>query len=73
MVKSVAIAVRTGLLYFIDFSANALAFWQGSREIADAVQSDIPGVTVGAVFTVILILVDGMPLVYQEAMIAVLT
>jgi ATP-binding cassette subfamily B (MDR/TAP) protein 1 len=60
VLKSVAMAVQAGLLYFIAFSANALAFWQGSREIADAIQYDTSGVTVGAVFTVILILVDGM-------------
>jgi len=59
VLKSVAMAVQAGLLYFIAFSANALAFWQGSREIADAIQYDTSGVTVGAVFTVILILVDG--------------
>lgn len=60
VLKSVSMAVQAGLLYFIAFSANALAFWQGSREIADAIQYDTSGVTVGAVFTVILILVDGM-------------
>ena len=63
VLKSVAMAVQAGLLYFIAFSANALAFWQGSRQIADAIQNDTSGVTVGAVFTVILILVDGMRVV----------
>lgn len=59
MWKSIAMAVQAGLLYFIAFSANGLAFWQGSRQIASAVESDTGGITVGATFTVILILVDG--------------
>lgn len=57
--KSVAMAAQAGLLYFIAFSANGLAFWQGSRQIASAVESDTGDITVGATFTVILILVDG--------------
>lgn len=56
--KSVAMAAQAGLLYFIAFSANGLAFWQGSRQVADSVEG-IGGVSVGAIFTVILILVDG--------------
>ncbi|GMG42845.1 unnamed protein product [Aspergillus oryzae var. brunneus] len=57
--KSIAAATQAGLLYFIAFSANGLAFWQGSRQIADAVESGGDGITVGNTFTVILILVDG--------------
>ncbi|KAI2707931.1 hypothetical protein CBS147333_4513 [Penicillium roqueforti] len=56
--KSIAAATQAGLLYFIAFSANALAFWQGSRQIADSVESDAGGITVGATYTVIFILVD---------------
>ncbi|CAI7588230.1 unnamed protein product [Penicillium glandicola] len=56
--KSIATATQAGLLYFIAFSANALAFWQGSRQIADSVESDSGGMTVGATYTVIFILVD---------------
>ncbi|KAJ5366477.1 hypothetical protein N7541_000418 [Penicillium brevicompactum] len=56
--KSIATATQAGLLYFIAFSANALAFWQGSRQIADSVESDGGGITVGATYTVIFILVD---------------
>jgi ATP-binding cassette subfamily B (MDR/TAP) protein 1 len=67
VLKSVAMAVQAGLLYFIAFSANALAFWQGSRQIADAIQFDTSGVTVGAVFTVILILVDASLILSQAA------
>lgn len=57
--KSIATATQAGLLYFIAFSANALAFWQGSTQIADSVESDAGGMTVGATYTVIFILVDG--------------
>lgn len=59
MWKSIAMATQAGLLYFIAFSANGLAFWQGSRQIASAVESGNGGVAVGSIFTVILILVDG--------------
>jgi hypothetical protein len=51
--------LQAGLLYFIAFSANGLAFWQGSRQIASAVELNIDGITVGDTFTVILILIDG--------------
>ncbi|KAJ5436639.1 ABC transporter integral membrane type 1 [Penicillium cf. griseofulvum] len=56
--KSIATATQAGLLYFIAFSANALAFWQGSTQIADSVESSAGGITVGATYTVIFILVD---------------
>lgn len=64
--KSVAMATQAGLLYFIAFSANGLAFWQGSRQIADAVESE-GGTSVGAIFTVILILVDASLILSQAA------
>jgi hypothetical protein len=47
------------LLYFIAYSANALAFWQGSTQIADMVEGN-GGASVGDIYTVILLLVDGM-------------
>ncbi|KAF4551976.1 ABC transporter-like protein 12 [Elsinoe fawcettii] len=56
--KSVATATQAGLLYFIAFSANGLAFWQGSRRIADALDSGNTEITVGNTYTVILVLVD---------------
>ncbi|KAF7595195.1 hypothetical protein BBP40_006939 [Aspergillus hancockii] len=65
--KSVAAATQAGLLYFIAFSANGLAFWQGSRQIADAVESGDGAVTVGDTFTVILILVDASLILSQAA------
>ncbi|EAU31751.1 hypothetical protein ATEG_07489 [Aspergillus terreus NIH2624] len=56
--KGIATAAQAGLLYFIAFSANALAFWQGSAKIANAVESGDGDMTVGATYTVIFILVD---------------
>ncbi|KAF4121630.1 ABC-type multidrug transport system, ATPase and permease component [Geosmithia morbida] len=55
--KAVAAAVQAGGLYFIAFSANALSYWQGSRQIADAYESD-DGATAGKIYTVIFLLVD---------------
>lgn len=57
--KAVAHAVQTGVLYFVAYSGNGLAYWQGSRIIAEAVGRDGTGATVGHIYTVILILVDG--------------
>lgn len=57
--KAFASAVQSGLLYFIAFSANALAFWMGSRTIADAIHKGGDGASVGTTYTVIFLLVDG--------------
>ncbi|KAK5051558.1 hypothetical protein LTR84_003210 [Exophiala bonariae] len=56
--KATAVGVQSGLLYFIAYSANGLAFWQGSKQIADSVRNDSTGTTVGATFTVIFILIE---------------
>ncbi|KAF5024642.1 hypothetical protein F66182_3264 [Fusarium sp. NRRL 66182] len=60
-------AVQLGLLYFIAYSSNALAFWAGSREIAQSVESDQGGVSVGAVYTVIFVLIDASFILSQVA------
>ena len=60
--RAVAAAIQFGLLFFIAYSANALAFWQGSKAIATTADSNGSGITAGAVYTVIFLLVDGMPL-----------
>ena len=52
--------VQLGLLYFIAYSTNAVAYWQGSRTIADSVESGSGGTAVGAVYTVIFVLIDGI-------------
>lgn len=66
IMKSVVASVQLGCLYFIAYSANALAFWQGSREIAASAES-ASGTTVGAVYTVIFLLVDSSFIVSQIA------
>jgi ATP-binding cassette subfamily B (MDR/TAP) protein 1 len=62
--KAVAIGIQSGLIYFIAYAANALAFWQGSISIAEAVERNFEGVTVGSTYTVIFILVDGEALIF---------
>lgn len=57
--KAVATALQSGLLYFIAFSASGLAYWQGSRTIADVVGGRAEGVTIGTTYTIIFLLVDG--------------
>jgi ATP-binding cassette subfamily B (MDR/TAP) protein 1 len=57
--KATAIGIQSGVLYFVAYCANGLAFWQGSKFIADSVQNDFQGATIGAIFTVIFILVEG--------------
>lgn len=59
MKKALAAATQSGVLFFVAYSANALAFWQGSRTIAEAVGSGNTGSSVGTTYTVIFILVDG--------------
>lgn len=66
--KAVASGVQSGLMYFIAYAANALAFWEGSKIIADAVARDSSGgATVGTIFTVIFILVDATLVLSQVA------
>jgi ABC-type multidrug transport system fused ATPase/permease subunit len=57
--KAAAIGVQSGVLYFVAYAANGLAFWQGSRTIAEAVSEGTGGASVGATFTVIFILIEG--------------
>ncbi|KAG4031425.1 hypothetical protein MFRU_009g01990 [Monilinia fructicola] len=65
--KATAIGIQSGFLYFIAYSANGLAFWQGSKSIANSVRNESGGVTVGATFTVIFILVEATLLLSQVA------
>ncbi|KAF4335567.1 multidrug resistance 1 2 3 (p glyco 1 2 3) [Fusarium beomiforme] len=55
--KAFVAAIQAGMLYFIAYSANALAFWQGSTQIANMVEGN-GGASVGDIYTVILVLVD---------------
>ncbi|GME46735.1 ABC multidrug transporter SitT [Neofusicoccum parvum] len=65
--KATATGIQTGVLYFIAYSANGLAFWQGSKRIADSVGQDSHGATVGSTFTVIFILIEATLLLSQVA------
>ncbi|KAK0386953.1 hypothetical protein NLU13_5266 [Sarocladium strictum] len=56
--KAFAGAVQAGLLYFIAYSANGLAFWQGSRMIVESLRNDGSGTSMGEIYTVIFLLVD---------------
>ncbi|KAJ5678031.1 leptomycin B resistance protein pmd1 [Penicillium maclennaniae] len=65
--KATAIGIQSGVLYFIAYGANGLAFWQGSQKVADAVQNGTSGTTVGAVFTVIFVLIEATLTLSQVA------
>ncbi|KAL4781622.1 ABC multidrug transporter SidT [Aspergillus varians] len=65
--KATAVGIQSGVLYFIAYSANGLAFWEGSRQIARTVSDGSSGITVGATFTVIFILVEATLLLSQVA------
>ena len=57
--KAIAAATQFGFTFLVAYSANAVAFWQGSGEIARAAEGQAPEVTAGAVYTVIFVLLDG--------------
>ncbi|KAJ5526496.1 ABC transporter integral membrane type 1 [Penicillium frequentans] len=56
--KAVVHAGQMGLLFFIVYSSNALAYWKGAHLIADSIDGLNSDVSVGAVYTVIFILID---------------
>ncbi|KAL5338756.1 ABC multidrug transporter SidT [Aspergillus crustosus] len=66
--KATAVRIQSGVLYFIAYSANGLAFWEGSRQVADSLSDSTSGTTVGATFTVIFILVEASLLLSQVAL-----
>lgn len=65
--KALVHALQLGFLYFVAYSSNALAFWQGARMIADSVAHAGNGVSVGAVYTVIFMLIDASFILSQVA------
>lgn len=65
--KATVHAMQLGFLYFVAYSSNALAFWQGARMIADSVAHGGNGVSVGAVYTVIFMLIDASFILSQVA------
>jgi len=60
-------AAQLGFLYFVAYSSNALAFWEGSRLIVDSVEAGGKGTSVGAVYTVIFVLIDASFILSQVA------
>ncbi|PFH57388.1 hypothetical protein XA68_15135 [Ophiocordyceps unilateralis] len=65
--KLATAAIQMGLLHFIAYSANALAFSQGGKHIADAKEAGDMGVTAGAVYTVMVTLIDASYILSQVA------
>jgi ATP-binding cassette, subfamily B (MDR/TAP), member 1 len=57
--KAGVAAVQAGMLYFIAFSANALAYWQGSILIGDSISGKGNTSSVGEIYTVVFLIVDG--------------
>ncbi|KAH6720799.1 P-loop containing nucleoside triphosphate hydrolase protein [Leptodontidium sp. MPI-SDFR-AT-0119] len=56
--KAAIAAVQTGLLYFVAYSGNALAFWQGSIRIADSAEKQDGSASVGQIYAIVYLLVD---------------
>ncbi|CAK3966676.1 ABC multidrug transporter [Lecanosticta acicola] len=67
MKKAFTAAIQLGLLYFIAYSTNALAYWQGSRGIADSIDNGGDAGKIGAVYTVIFLLIDASFILSQVA------
>ncbi|GIK04542.1 ABC multidrug transporter mdr4 [Aspergillus viridinutans] len=65
--KATTHAAQLGCLYFIAYSANALAFWEGSQLISKSVADGNSGASVGAVYTVIFVLIDASFILSQVA------
>ncbi|KAL6712889.1 hypothetical protein ACLMJK_009601 [Lecanora helva] len=65
--KNIAAATQFGFMFLIAYSANAVAFWQGGREISGSVGDDSSILTVGAVYTVIFVLLDASFVISQVA------
>ncbi|KAF7585788.1 hypothetical protein BBP40_010091 [Aspergillus hancockii] len=65
--KACTHATQLGFLYFVAYSANALAFWEGAQMIAHSVANENSSVSVGAVYTVIFVLIDASFILSQVA------
>ncbi|KAK2855658.1 ABC multidrug transporter mdr4 [Arthroderma sp. PD_2] len=65
--KAITHSIQFGMLYFVAYASNALAFWQGSRMIADLAEGKPSKVSVGAVYTVIFVLLDASFVLSQMA------
>ncbi|RMZ76476.1 hypothetical protein DV738_g4891, partial [Chaetothyriales sp. CBS 135597] len=65
--KGFTTGVQVGVMYFVAYAGNALAFWQGSKQIARAVTEESTAATVGKIFTVIFVMVEGTLILSQVA------
>ncbi|EEQ28866.1 ABC multidrug transporter mdr4 [Microsporum canis] len=65
--KAITHSIQFGMLYFVAYASNALAFWQGSKMIADLADGKPSNVSVGAVYTVIFVLLDASFVLSQMA------
>ena len=67
--RALSAATMLGFLFFVAYSANALAFHSGSRMVTDRMRSDGDNAsnTVGSVYTVIFLLLDASFVVGQIA------
>ncbi|KAL5361779.1 P-loop containing nucleoside triphosphate hydrolase protein [Aspergillus floccosus] len=65
--KACTHAAQLGFLYFVAYSANALAFWEGAQMISHSVANNGDGVSVGSVYTVIFVLIDASFILSQVA------
>ncbi|KAJ5623515.1 leptomycin B resistance protein pmd1 [Penicillium lividum] len=63
--KALVVGIQSGVLYFVAYGANGLAFWQGAKTVAKSVATGTSGVTVGATFTVIFVLIEATLLFSQ--------
>lgn len=63
--KALVVGIQSGVLYFVAYGANGLAFWQGAKSVAKSVATGDAGVTVGATFTVIFVLIEATLLFSQ--------
>lgn len=51
-------ATQAGMLYFVSYSGIALAFWQGSKMIAESAGESGGGATIGEIYAIVYLLID---------------
>ncbi|KAI4090354.1 MAG: hypothetical protein LQ344_004784 [Seirophora lacunosa] len=64
--KASAAAMQFGFTFLVAYSANAIAFWQGSQLIAQAAEGS-SNVTAGGIYSVIFVLLDASFVISQIA------
>ncbi|CAG9951895.1 unnamed protein product [Clonostachys rosea f. rosea IK726] len=58
MKRSAVVAIQSGMLYFVSYAGIALAFWQGSKMIAESVSNAGQNATIGEIYMVVYLLID---------------